>query len=419
MRITLDFISRNFMTSAQTRVRPLAWIIWILASIFYAYQYILRVMPNVLLEDIMLQFRIDAATFGQFSGVYYIGYSLMHLPIGILLDRFGPKNVMTGCILLTVLGLTPLIFAEHWAFPIAGRFVIGMGSSAAILGLFKIIRMSFNEQLFPRMLSISVMIGLLGAIYGGAPVSYLCEVLGYERVVEFFAFGGLALAVTTYWVVPSLQSAAQTTVRADILEVISNRKVVLTCFFAGCMVGPLEGFADVWGTAFLKQVYGFEGTLAASLPSMIFIGMCFGSPLLSFIADRWGSYQGTIVGAGSIMAISFALLLAFPLSAMAISGNFLIVGACCAYQILAIYKASTYVREQVAGLTTAIANMIIMIFGYAFHSIIGAVVNAAGGAANSEALNYGIAVIPLFLAIGTVGFAYLAIAQKKREGFAT
>jgi len=407
------------MTQPQTPIRPLVWIVWLLASIFYAYQYILRVMPNILLEDIMLQFRIDAVTFGQFSGVYYIGYSLMHLPIGIFLDRFGPKQVMTGCILLTVLGLTPLIFANHWAYPIAGRFVIGMGSSAAILGLFKIIRMTFSEQLFPRMLSISVMIGLLGAIYGGGPVGYLCEILGYEKVVEFFAFAGLALAATTYWVVPKMSSAPQTSIRADIKEVLTNKRVLLTCFFAGCMVGPLEGFADVWGTAFLKQVYGFEGTLAASLPSMIFVGMCFGSPFLSLIADKCGSYQGTIIGAGLAMALSFALLLIFPLSATAISANFIAVGVCCAYQILAIYKASTYVREQVAGLTTAVANMIIMIFGYAFHSIIGAVVNAFGGPGVPEALSCGIAVIPVFLAIGTAGFTYLALAQKMKEGFAT
>jgi MFS family permease len=65
-----------------------------MGSIFYAYQFILRVMPNIMLDDIMQQFHIDAAVFGQYSGVYYIGYCLMHLPIGIMMDRYGTKNVM-------------------------------------------------------------------------------------------------------------------------------------------------------------------------------------------------------------------------------------------------------------------------------------------------------------------------------------
>lgn len=90
--------------------RVIAWFVWIIASIFYAYQYILRVMPSIMMNDITAQFHIDATVFGQFSGVYYLGYSLMHLPIGILLDRFGPRKIMTLCILLPVVGLLPLLF---------------------------------------------------------------------------------------------------------------------------------------------------------------------------------------------------------------------------------------------------------------------------------------------------------------------
>lgn len=96
--------------------RTIKWTIWIIASIFYAYQYVLRVMPSIMLNDIMTQFNLDEAAFGQFSGWYYIRYSLMHLPIGIMLDRYGPRKVMTVCVLLTVLGLLPIMFAEHWFY---------------------------------------------------------------------------------------------------------------------------------------------------------------------------------------------------------------------------------------------------------------------------------------------------------------
>ena len=77
------------------RTTSRAWLIWFIASIFYAYQYILRVMPSIMLTDIMQKFHLDPAAFGQFSGVYYLGYSLMHLPIGIALDRWCPRYVMT------------------------------------------------------------------------------------------------------------------------------------------------------------------------------------------------------------------------------------------------------------------------------------------------------------------------------------
>lgn len=400
------------MNSSHVNPRTIVWAVWITASLFYAYQYILRVMPNIMLNDIMEQFDISAAIFGQFSGVYYIGYSLMHLPVGIMLDRYGPKKIMTGCILLTVIGILPLSFSNHWIYPIVGRFLVGMGASGAILGVFKIIRMTFSEERFPRMLSLSVTIGLIGAIYGGGPVSYMLDTFGYQMVIQVFIATGLLLAVITFGIIPDAKNSSQGTIASDIKEVLSNRKVILSCIFAGLMVGALEGFADVWGTVFFTEVYGFEGTLAASMPSMIYIGMCFGSPILSLIADKAGSYLATIIGAGITMMICFSLLLFSHLSPGVLSLSLILVGVCCAYQILAIYKASTYVRLEVAGLTTAVANMIIMIFGYAFHAIIGGIVDIMGGTGTSNSLIYGLIVIPVALCLGICGFVWLFTLER-------
>lgn len=403
------------MDTSFSPSRKLAWVLWSIASIFYAYQYVLRVMPNIMMQDIMQQFGIGPAAFGQFSGVYYIGYSLMHIPVGILLDRIGPRKVMASCMLLTSIGLSPLLWSEHWTYPLFGRFLIGLGSSAAILGVFKIIRMTFDASRFSRLLSLSVTIGLIGAIYGGLPVHSLKEAFGSSTVLQGMAWAGAVLALITYWVIPEMKTSSTSTVLADIKEVACNKKVLACCIFAGLMVGPLEGFADVWGTAFLKEVYGLEESIAASLPSMIFIGMCFGGPLLNWISEKIKSSLLAIVGAGAFMSLSFSLLLSAHLRPAAITVNFLLVGMCCAYQILAIYKASTYVREQVAGLTTAIANMIIMFFGYAFHTVIGCMVNWMGGMSGLASLTYGVSIIPICLILGTGGFFYFFLQEKKQH----
>lgn len=385
-------------------------VVWFVASVFYAYQMMLRVMPSIMMNDILQQFQIDSTTFGQFSGVYYIGYTLMHLPVGIMLDRYGPKKVMPLCILITILGLLPLIFAEFWVYPLVGRFVTGMGSSAAILGTFKIIRLTFKEDKFTRMLSLSVTIGLIGAIYGGGPVHYMCNAFGYKQVVGIFIVMGVILSILTYYLVPNITQEHSTSVLSNIKEVFGTPKVIGICVFAGCMVGPMEGFADVWGAAFLKQVYSLESVVAASLPSLIFIGMGFG-PVLSFVAEKTKSYLGTIIASGIIMVGSFILLVSSKISPTTMSIMFLIIGFCCAYQILAIYKASTYVKEHVVGLTTAVANMIIMIFGYVFHSIIGWTINVMGGSSSSKAFIYGISVIPVIVSIGVLGFIIIVVYE--------
>src|SRR5580704_8414274 len=137
--IPLLMFKEQFMQIQQRHSNLTVWLMWSLASFFYAYQYILRVLPNIMMTDILEKFQIDASLFGQFSGFYYIGYAGMHIPVGILLDKYGPKWILPICMFFTVIGLLPLLYAEHWIYPILGRCLIGMGSSAAILGVFKII----------------------------------------------------------------------------------------------------------------------------------------------------------------------------------------------------------------------------------------------------------------------------------------
>lgn len=408
----------------QQRSMASVWLMWSLASFFYAYQYILRVLPNIMMADILDKFHINAALFGQYSGLYYIGYAGMHIPIGILLDKYGPKWVLPICMLFTVVGLLPLLYAEHWIYPSLGRILIGMGSSAAILGVFKIIRMSFPEEKFTFILGCSVTIGLLGAIYGGAPVNYLIHAFGTDTVLQIIIWLGVALAIATFYALPKHSAnASSLSWWASIKEVMTNPTIIMVCLFAGCMVGPLEGFADVWGKEYLKSVYQLDENVAASLPSLIFLGMCFGSPLLSWIVTKTNAYFGFIILSAVIMGLAFVLLLTGLMPVSILTVLFFLVGIFCAYQILAIFKASTYSGERLVGLTTACANMIIMAFGYVFHSLIGQVMSSQWDGRmiddipiyNGEAYTFALMVIPVGLMMGGLGFAWLASFTRKHK----
>ena len=115
------------------------------------------------------------------------------------------------------------------------------------------------------------------------------------------------------------------------------------------------------------------------------------------------------------MLLNFIALILGLFSPESMLFAFIIVGVCCAYQILAIYKASTYVPERIAGLTTAVANMIIMSFGYGIHTTIGIVINIIKQANRANPFIYGIGVIPMTLSIGVVGFSALLLVEFRKQ----
>lgn len=394
-----------------------AWLMWFIASIFYAYQYILRVMSSVMFDDIIEKFNMDISLFGQLSGIYYIGYSLAHLPLGLMLDRYGPKKILSIFMVLTVVGLVPLVCSTFWVYPIMGRLLMGIGSSAAILGVFKVIRIGFKEKHFSVLLGMAATVGLSGALYGGTPLLYLKTNLGFENSVYALIVLGLILSVITYVVIPgNVPTVKAASVMKEVKEVICNKPVLIVCALGGLMVGPLEGFADVWGARFLTVVYGIEDSIAASLPSLIFVGMCFGAPILSAIAERTRLYFTTIALSALIMCLGFLAIMTGKLEIPQLSAVFLIIGALSGYQVLVIYKASTFAKPQFFSLTTALANMIIMIFGYLFHSVIGKVVNHFSlltGGYSTEGFIYGIAIIPVCLGIAALLFLVFALKHKQ------
>ena len=395
----------------------MAWGFWAIVSFFYAFQYILRVSPSVMAKDIMQKFSLDAIQFGEFAGVYYLGYALMHIPIGLMLDRLQLKFVIAGCIAVTVLGMLPLVFIDHWFVSVVGRFLVGAGSSGAILSVFKVTRLYFPEKWFSRLLGLSVTIGLSGAVFGSTPVDRLNQKFGWEPVLIIFFCIGILIAAIIAFAMPRRVSSSDhhDSILQDLKIVLTNQRVLITALCAALMVGPLEGFADVWAVGCLETLCGFERIEATSLPMLLYIGMGIGSPLLAAIAERYQAYYGVVIMSALGMALAFIIMLFFKPSIYIMSALFFIVGILCAYQVLAIYMNSKNCDESHSGLVTALTNMIIMAFGSVFHFIISHTMNLFwdGHMVNhlaiydAQSYTYGIAVIPVALIIAFFGFIML------------
>lgn len=346
---------------------------WLAATIFFTYQYILRVMPNVMIDELMYKFQISASAVGQVAGLYYVSYTLMHIPIAILLDHIGPRKIIPTAAVCTVIGSLPLVYSDSWVLLTLGRLLVGAASSVGVLGIFKVIRMDFPEDRFTFMFGLSVFIGLIGAMYGGQPLNYLISNLGWGCTLNILSAIGLLIAAFAYFAIKEKKSdITHSSVINDLKELFSLKRWLILSIIGGLMIGPMEGFADNWGTKFFSVVYpGMDVNMSAFLPSVILLGLALGSPLVGFISSRTGKYYSILALCSIAMLIGFYAVLYYRPSFSVLFAILLIIGVASSYQTLIVYLASTLVPKNVKSLATACSNMVMMIFGFFFHSIIG------------------------------------------------
>src|SRR5258708_23952460 len=102
---------RDAPTDKQDAPRVLPILGWLTAALFFGYAWVLRVAPSVMVEELMRDFSVGAAVLGNLSAAYFYGYAGMQVPVGVLLDRFGPPRPIAISTLLCPGGALPFAFS--------------------------------------------------------------------------------------------------------------------------------------------------------------------------------------------------------------------------------------------------------------------------------------------------------------------
>jgi predicted MFS family arabinose efflux permease len=377
------------------------------------------------MEEIMQHFHIDAGAFAMMASFYYLGYAGMQVPIGILLDRYGVRYVVSACALITVAGNLPFIFSDDWGYALVGRFFIGLGSAAGALGAIKAVRINFDHSRVSKMIGWTITIGLIGAINGTTINNYLIELFGMQKALLYLALPGVLVAIAVLFFIRDLNEEEgeirEGKVWQGVLSVMSNPQLVMIALCGALLVGPLEAFADIWGVPFFTKVYGFSRVDAGYLStSAIYFGMCVGSPLLATIVDKFQSHYVMNIIAGAVMAAAYYVLLnKLVTSYYVIFAITFTVGVMCAYQVIVFATVTDIVPPYLSGIAISLVNMINMAAGSAFHFAVGYSMDSywTGDFLNgtktysAEAYTDSLFILPITLVLGTIGF--ILIKPKK------
>ncbi len=157
-----------------------AVVAWLLAAVYYFYQYTLRSAPAVMMPQLSEAFGLNALGVASMVGLFYYGYSPFSLIAGAAIDRLGPKKVIP--IGAAAVGIGALLFAMgHQGAASAGRFLQGAGGVFALVGAVSIASRSFPASLAATLIGATQMFGMAGGSAGQSIVGpHDCRRTGLE-----------------------------------------------------------------------------------------------------------------------------------------------------------------------------------------------------------------------------------------------
>ncbi|KTC97462.1 major facilitator family transporter [Legionella geestiana] len=294
--------------------------IFLLASSFYLYEFILQVAPAVMADSMMRTFKVTAEGFGIVSAFYFYAYAPMQMPAGLLFDRYGPRKLMTFALLLCAAGSFFFASTDSVLTASLGRFLIGMGSAFSFIGVLVLTSRWFAPQHFAILAGIAQLMSSVGAIFGEMPLAKLTEVVGWRNASFILAAIGVVLALLLWCKIrdyphQTTQSLPERPLREEwkrLLEIWRHAHTWITGLYAFCIWTPIAVFAALWGVPYLQTKYGLSVVMASGLCSMIWIGIGVGSPLLGWVSDVCKSRRLALAISAMLGLIATILLLYVP-----------------------------------------------------------------------------------------------------------
>jgi MFS family permease len=402
------------------------WAGWALAAAFFGYGWALRVSPSVMVGDLMRDFAVGAAALGHLSAMYLYPYALLQLPVGVLMDKVGPRRLMAAATALVAVGCVVFALAGAVSGAYVGRALIGIGSAFTWVGVLSVIAQWFPASRFAMLGGFGQFIGMSCAALGQGPLAALVEASGWRATLWLFAaLGGMLAMLIALMTRDRPHPATSATRLTDGLRVVlSNRQSWLYAFAAMAMITPCMAFAGLWAVPYLGAAYGIERQTAGVIASLMFLGLGCGAPLTGWVSDRLGRRKPLVMAGLVVTVLTMLAVLYLPrLPVAAIAGLIFLCGIANATFVLCFAGSRDHNPAWASGVAIALVNCLVITTGALFQPLLGTILDAlwdgsmAGGARiyTPETYRTALALLPAFGLIGLVTTPLLRDARPERE----
>ena len=394
----------------KSRLISAAAIAWLITSLFYFYQYVMRSAPAVMMPELEQGFGINAAALSSLVGLFYYGYSPFSLVAGIAMDQVGPRVVVP--IGAALVGLGAFLFAT--GDPVVasiGRFLQGAGGVFALIGAAYIATTSFPASLAATLIGATQMFGMAGGSAGQFAVGPAIGAgLPWDTFWLAMGVAGLAIAALLFFFMSAnaRPGGQRTSAQPDwakksvvaISIVARNPQSILCGLIAGLMFLPTTIFDMVWGVRFLQEAHNVSYGLAVLRSASVPFGWIIGCPLLGALSDRIGRrkpviFVGATVVLGCLAFILYGKQGSFPTYSLG-----LLLGIASGAAMLPYTVIKEANRPEHSGTATGVINFINFSLSALLGPLFSALLARASAEGPRELIHYQTAFTPLAFGVG-------------------
>jgi MFS family permease len=272
-------------------------LIFSILSALYILSMFYRVSNAVIAPNLIQDLCLDAETLGILGGAFFYSFALLQIPMGPMLDRIGPRIIVTSSTLIGAIGAFLFAFGNSFLAAFLGRILIGAGMASILMGSLKVFTLQFPLEKFATLMGTLISVGTLGNILGTSPLAYLTSTIGWRTT--FIVAGGVTavLAFLTFLILgrerrkpENLTFSSSSPPEMEILQ--SFRLILGSLAFwqigavAFFRFGIFMGLQGLWLGPYLMDIKGYSPVQTGNLLILLAIGMIVGGPIAGRLSDR-------------------------------------------------------------------------------------------------------------------------------------
>ncbi len=360
----------------------------ILFSLLFVFALFFRTSVAVIVEDLMLDFTIPAASLGLMSSAFFYGYAAMQLPVGFLSDRIGIRRTVLYFGLLGGLGSLLFAYASGVQTATWGRLLTGVGTAGIWIPALKYFSLHYRPHIFASLTSIISAAGCLGPMLATLPLAMLVEAKGWRYPFIMAAFLMVILVVTAWYLIGRTAGTGKDPSgeeRGEQGEQPANSEKEQAPFWrhpvfwyfslwAFFFYGAVFSFSTLWGAAYLQDTFMLSRETAGTHLLATTIGLLCGSLFWGVVSDRIVLARRPLLLAGTcsyfiLWGILFGLE-SYPGSMLTFLLYFSL-GFCGMAFILILSAAKEYFPLRTAGTAMGAVNALMLGGAAVFQGITG------------------------------------------------